>query len=72
MVILAKDLEYRKARGFYPLDLDEKEFHQILISMLKENKVEEVRKILNRNNNLNLFTTKNALFFTQQLEIFEL
>lgn len=32
----------------------------------------EVRKILNRNNNLNLFTTKNALFFTQQLEIFEL
>ena len=48
MVILAKDLEYRKARGFYPLDLDEKEFHQILISMLKENKVEEVRKILNQ------------------------
>ena len=37
-----------------------------------ERLVQKVRKILNRNNNLNLFTTKNALFFTQQLEIFEL
>lgn len=30
----------------------------------------EVRKILNKNNNLNLFTTKNSEFFTQQLEIY--
>ena len=30
----------------------------------------EVRQILNRNNNLNLFTTKNDEFFTQQFEIF--
>ncbi len=30
----------------------------------------EVRKILNRNNNLNLFTTKNEKFFKQQLEIY--
>ena len=30
----------------------------------------EIRKILNRNNNLNLFTTKNEKFFTQQLEIY--
>ena len=30
----------------------------------------EVRKILKKNNNLNLFTTKNDEFFTQQFEIF--
>lgn len=30
----------------------------------------EVRQILNKNNNLNLFTTKNDKFFTQQFEIF--
>ena len=30
----------------------------------------EVRKILNRNNNLNLFTTKNSEYFRQQLEIY--
>ena len=29
-----------------------------------------VHKILKKNNNLNLFTTKNAVFFRQQLEIF--
>lgn len=31
----------------------------------------EVRQILNKNNNLNLFTSKDDLFFRQQLEIFE-
>lgn len=30
----------------------------------------EVRQILNKNNNLNLFTTKNDKFFTQQLEMY--
>lgn len=30
----------------------------------------EVRQILKKNNNLNLFTTKNDDFFTQQFEIF--
>lgn len=30
----------------------------------------EVRKILNRNNNLNLYTTKDDKYFTQQLEIY--
>lgn len=30
----------------------------------------EVRKILSRNNNLNLFTTKNSEYFRQQLEIY--
>ena len=30
----------------------------------------EVRQILKKNKNLNLFTTKNNKFFTQQLEIY--
>ena len=30
----------------------------------------EIRQILKKNNNLNLFTTKNDTFFTQQFEIF--
>ena len=30
----------------------------------------EVRKVLSKNNNLNLFTTKSSEFFTQQLEIY--
>ncbi len=30
----------------------------------------EVRKIIKKNNNINLFTTKNDKFFTQQLEIY--
>ena len=31
----------------------------------------KIRQILMRNNNLNLFTTKNDEFFTQQFEIFK-
>ena len=30
----------------------------------------EVRKILSKNNNLNLFTSKTTQFFSQQLEIY--
>ncbi len=48
MVILARGLEFRKGRGFYPLDLEKEEFHKILINMIKEGKIEEVKKILNQ------------------------
>jgi len=48
MVKLAQGLEFRPQRGFYPLDLERDEFHQILIKMIKEGKVEEVKKILNQ------------------------
>jgi len=48
MVILARDLKFRKGRGFYPLDLEKEEFHKILIKMLKEGKIDEVKKILNQ------------------------
>lgn len=43
---LFKDVKGRKGRNFYPDDLTEEEFHQILIRMLEEGKVDEVRKIL--------------------------
>ena len=32
----------------------------------------EVRQILKKNNNLNLFTTKNDRFFRQQLEMYNI
>ena len=48
MVNLAKGLEKRLGRGFYPDDLEKEEFHQILIKMIKENKIDEVKKILNQ------------------------
>lgn len=48
LIVLAKNLEKRKGRGFYPQDLTQEEFHTILINMLNNGKVEEVRKILNQ------------------------
>lgn len=48
LIKLASGLDKRKGRGFYPDDLDEKEFHAILIKMIKEGKIEEVKKILNQ------------------------
>ena len=35
-------------KGFYPDDLTVEEFHNILIQMLNDNKIEEVREILNQ------------------------
>ena len=48
LVRLAKGLDKKKGRGLYPDDLSVEEFHQILIKMLEENKIDEVRKILNQ------------------------
>lgn len=45
---LAKGIEELPGKGLYPEDLSKEEFHKILIKMLKENKTEEVRKILNQ------------------------
>lgn len=45
---LAKGIEELPGKGLYPEDLSKEEFHKILIKMLKENKIEEVRKILNQ------------------------
>ena len=48
MVILAKGLEFKGGRGFYPEDLTIEKFHNILIKYIKEGKIELVRKILNQ------------------------
>ena len=48
MVILAKGLEFKGGRGFYPEDLTVEKFHNILIKYIKEGKTELVRKILNQ------------------------
>ncbi len=48
MVILAKGLEFKGGRGFYPEDLSVEEFHKILIKNIKDGKIELVRKILNQ------------------------
>ncbi len=48
MVILAKELEFKGGRGFYPEDLTVEKFHNILIKYIKDGKIELVRKILNQ------------------------
>ena len=47
-ISLIKNLEKNPARGVYPQDLNIEEFHKILIKMLNEDKVEEVKNILNQ------------------------
>lgn len=47
-VYLAKGIEGTAGKGFYPADLSEKEFHEIIEKMIKDGEVEEVRKILNQ------------------------
>ena len=46
LIKLAKGLEKLPQRGFYPDDLSKEEFHNILISMLKDNRKEAVKQIL--------------------------
>ncbi len=48
MIELAKGVKERAGKGVYPQDLEKEEFHNILIKMLKEGKVDEVAKILNQ------------------------
>ena len=45
---LAKGIKNKPGIGVYPEDLTKEEFHKILIKMLKEKKIEEVKKILNQ------------------------
>ena len=43
---LAKGIEQKPGKGVYPEDLSKEEFHSVLLRMLKEGKIEEVRAIL--------------------------
>ncbi len=45
---LAKGINELPQKGLYPEDLTVEEFHQILIKMLNEGKIEEVKTILNQ------------------------
>ena len=47
-VNLAKNHSASIGFGFYPEDLTKEKFHEILIKMLNENKIEEVRNITNQ------------------------
>ena len=47
-IFLAKNTKELPGKGFYPTDLSKDEFHKILIDMLKNGDVEEVRNILNQ------------------------
>ena len=48
MIELAKGVSMRAGKGVYPQDLEKEEFHSILIKMLKDGKIDEVKKILNQ------------------------
>jgi len=45
---LAKGIKLKPGMGVYPEDITKEELHNILIKMLKENKTEEVKNILNQ------------------------
>ena len=47
-IFLAKDTKELPGKGFYPADLTKEEFHKILIDMLKNGEIEEVKNILNQ------------------------
>ncbi len=47
-IFLAKNTKELPGKGFYPVDLSKEEFHNILIKMLKDGQIEEVRNILNQ------------------------
>ena len=47
-IYLAKGITNKPGIGVYPEDLTKEEFHKILLKMLKENKIEEVKNILNQ------------------------
>ena len=47
-IFLAKDTKELPGKGFYPVDLSKEEFHNILIKMIKDGEIEEVRNILNQ------------------------
>ena len=47
-IFLAKNTKELPGKGFYPVDLTKEEFHGILIKMLNDGQIEEVRNILNQ------------------------
>ena len=48
MIYLAKGIKNKPGIGVYPEDLTKEEFHKILIKMINEKKIEDVKNILNQ------------------------
>lgn len=46
LINLAKGIEAKPGKGVYPEDLSKEEFHSVLIRMIKEGKIEDVKNIL--------------------------
>ena len=47
-IFLAKNQPELLGKGFYPVDLTKEEFHNILINMIKDGEIEQVKSILNQ------------------------
>lgn len=47
-IFLAKGESELPGKGFYPADLTKEEFHEILIKMIQDGEIEEVKNILNQ------------------------
>ena len=45
-VFLIKGIDFKLGKGVYPEDLSKEEFHSVLLRMLNENKIDEVKSIL--------------------------
>ncbi|MCQ2744358.1 MAG: hypothetical protein MJ230_06145 [bacterium] len=62
-------IKMRAGKAIYPEGLEKDEFHEILISMLKNGKVEEVKKILNQRSVVE--RNGNELFATDYIDKFK-
>ncbi len=62
-------IKMRAGKAIYPEDLEKDEFHEILISMLENGKVEEVKKILNQRSVVE--RNGNELFATDYIDKFK-
>ena len=69
MIELVKGVSERPGKGIYPQDLEKEEFHNILIVMLKDGKVDEVAKILNQRSVVE--RAGNSLVATDYIEKFK-
>lgn len=68
-ISLALGINELPQKGLYPEDLTVEEFHRILIKMLKEGKVDEVRKILNQRSVIE--RKEDELFATDYVDYFK-
>ncbi|MBQ8848130.1 MAG: hypothetical protein IJ003_04220 [Candidatus Gastranaerophilales bacterium] len=71
LVKLAANLEKQQGRGLYPENLSKEEFHKILIQMIKDNKIKEVKKILNQRSVVEYTKDKKELVAIDYIDKFQ-